>query len=333
MQRDVSVQTCACLSCFQIQLARTLIECVCMLSVSHVVDTYPANTSEPLESGEGMQPYQTSVWLPCSCEEYVFLVVRLEFAAIARYTFGVCCNCQIPVRSLWPLPDTRSESGAGPHLIMDTACLDSACPICQTEVDWAVYPGNRWTSTCSMCGCVHTFHGGNVTLDTTACVGRRASKQTTSVAPVIRFKCMACRSTSGAQKVLETHAAVSWVLKVYGCAWLHPFDHLRVEALCSYCRLAGGFQVHMESAICPAEPRERHSGTSTSAICLAEPREMHSGASSSALWLEAPAEERVSHGARASDDAQAEAQMHGSSSSPRLRALLMGNKIDGDDWQ
>jgi len=90
MQRDVSVQTCACLSCFQIQLARTLIECVCMLSVSHVVDTYPANTSESLESGEAMQPYQTSVWLPGSCEEDVFIVVRLEFAAIARYTFGVC---------------------------------------------------------------------------------------------------------------------------------------------------------------------------------------------------------------------------------------------------
>ena len=95
---------CTCLSCFAIQHARTLIEyiCVCMLSASHVVDAYPANTSESLEYGEAMQPYHACVWLTGSCEGDVFLVV---------YTFGVCRHCQIHVRSLRALPDTRSESG------------------------------------------------------------------------------------------------------------------------------------------------------------------------------------------------------------------------------
>jgi hypothetical protein len=54
---------------------------------------------------------------------------------------------------------------------MDAA---AACPICQTDVDWAVYPGGRWTSTCPKRGCVHTVHGGDVTLDTRACAGRSA---------------------------------------------------------------------------------------------------------------------------------------------------------------
>jgi hypothetical protein len=101
----VTVQTRACLCCFEIQPTRTFIESGCMLSASHVVDTHPANTSESLESGEAMQPYRKSVWLPGSSEGDVFLVVRLESAGIARYACGVCGNCQIPVRSLVTLPD------------------------------------------------------------------------------------------------------------------------------------------------------------------------------------------------------------------------------------
>jgi hypothetical protein len=190
---------------------------------------------------------------------------------------------------------------------MDALCLAAACPICQTEVDWAVYPGNRWTSTCSICGCVHTIHGGSVTLDTTACAGRRASKQTTSVAPIIRFKCMACRGTFRVQKV-DGHAVVSWVLKVYGCAWLHPIDDLRVQALCRCCRFAWLAQVPRESA---TEPRERPSGQNASAI-----------------WLDAPVEEQVSHGAGASDDAQAEPQNPALNWVPKWKRLWKGNKTD-----
>jgi len=207
---------------------------------------------------------------------------------------------------------------AGSQLIMDAACLDAACPICQTEVDWAVYPGNRWTSTCSKCGCVHTIHGGEVTLDTTACAGRRASKQTSSVAPITRFKCMACRSTYEVQPV-DGYAAIPWVWQVYGSAWLHPFDQLREPALCRYCRLMWAAQVT--------------SGASTSTIGPAEPQERPSGACATALWLDAPVEERVSHGASASDDTQAEPQRPGLSWVPKFQRLWKGNQTDRRHWQ
>ena len=76
-----------------------------MLSASHVVDAYPANTSESLAYGEALRPYRACVWLTGSCEGDVFLVVLLESVDIARYMFGVCGHCQIHVRSLVTLPD------------------------------------------------------------------------------------------------------------------------------------------------------------------------------------------------------------------------------------
>lgn len=45
------------------------------------------------------------------------LYILLESVDIARYMFGVCGHCQIHVRSLVTLPDTRSESGDAARFI------------------------------------------------------------------------------------------------------------------------------------------------------------------------------------------------------------------------
>jgi hypothetical protein len=212
----------------------------------------------------------------------------------------------------------------------------AACPICQTEVDWAVYPGARWTSTCPKCGYIHTVQGGEVWLTP------GAPKQT-FVPPIIRFKCMACRSTDGLLKVDE-FTAVPWVLQAYGSAWLHPHDHLRQPALCAFCREAWAAQEPKNgpeaTATLAAEPEEGPCGASASALWLAQPREGpqgSTGASASALLLTEPNE--GSARANTSEELKEHKWTPASSStwtaSPRLRKFsqaLRSNKVDGT-WQ
>jgi len=59
-----------------------------------------------------------------------------------------------------------------------------------------------------------------------------------------------------------------------------------------------------------------------------EPRERPSGQNASAIWLDAPVEEQVSHGAGASDDAQAEPQNPALNWVPKWKRLWKGNKTD-----
>lgn len=144
------------------------------------------------------------------------------------------------------------------------------------------------------------------------------------MAPIIRFKCMACRSTAGVLKV-DGRAAMPWVLSNYGAAWLHPYD--QQPALCNYCREAWKAQELKEA-----------SGASDAQ----EPKEA-SGASASALWLAAPRDGPVgSNGASASGVEQADLKEPKATSetsstwAPRLQPPsrpLRGNKAVGGPWQ